>query len=352
MPLAHEILLLHEAGPDRQALASYLERQGLTTTVCDDARQAVAHLEQRRPPRPTLILAHQKRVAAAPQGALEVLRAHPSVLIVPAGSEPIAGYPECVREPFFLDQLVSVIRRTVERGAAGTASEATATEPVGPAGADLLRGIAHAMNNPLTAALGWIKLLENDLEARDRKRVLALQARLELERLGHLSQALAFLAVPPPGGSAFDLAPVVADRVSSATTVGARVVYRPVPARAFRVAGNPAELDLMLRLLLASAHESQSLDAVEIRLSASGGAVHLAISDPRATVPDQDAMQDLGRLLRVERHARALAMALAHSIARRGRGTLRCEPLQPRGAVVTLALPEAAQEREAAQGAR
>src|SRR5262245_66612317 len=88
MPPAHDILLLHEAGPDRQALASYLERQGLKTTVCDDTKQALAHLGRQGDRGKTLILAHQKRFVAAARPALDALRAYQTLLIVPSGSDP------------------------------------------------------------------------------------------------------------------------------------------------------------------------------------------------------------------------------------------------------------------------
>jgi signal transduction histidine kinase len=352
MPLAHDILLLHEAGPDRQALASYLERQGLTTTVCEETRQALAHLDGRRPARRVVVLAHQKRIAAAPRAAIDALRTHPSVLIVPAGSEPIPGFDDVVREPFFLDQLLGVLERTASRGAAAAAETppAQASKGEGQPG-ELLRGISHALNNPLTAALGWLRLLETEIDGGARTASLAAQARSELERLSQFSQGLALVAAPPPPDSVFDLAPLVATRVHAAVSAGARVSFRPARSGTCPVAGNSGEIDVLLRLFLDAAHESQSIEPLEVAIDSAKGFVRLEVRDPRAALPDKDAIRDLGRLFRLERHQRALAIALAHSIARRAGGTLHCAALEPRGASFVLSIPEASAGREAAQGA-
>src|SRR5262245_38042690 len=145
MPLAHDILLLHEAGPDRQAVASYLERQGLTTLVCDDTRQALTHLGRDPVNTKAVVLAHQARLAAAAAGSVESLRGFRTILIVPAGAEPLPGFDQTIREPFFLDQLVNAIK-----GSPGATSRApaapAASAPRHPDG-DLFRGLAHAINN-------------------------------------------------------------------------------------------------------------------------------------------------------------------------------------------------------------
>src|SRR5436853_3612080 len=110
MPPAHDILLLHEAGPDRQAVASYLERQGLSTLVCDETRQAVAHLGRDTANTKAIVLAHQVRLLAASKTTIEAIRAYRTILIVPSGAEPLAGFDHTIREPFFLDQLVDTIK--------------------------------------------------------------------------------------------------------------------------------------------------------------------------------------------------------------------------------------------------
>jgi signal transduction histidine kinase len=350
MPIAQNILLLHEAGPDRQALASYLDRQGLTTTVCDDTRQALAHLGRDGVAQKTLLLAHQKRLEAAPRPSMDALRAHPAILIVPSGTEPLPGFNHMVREPFFLDQLVKVIRRAT--GREEPAEESGAAAKSGGPGADLLRGLAHAINNPLTAALGWLRLLDSEIEERDGKKRLVAQARTELERLAYMSQSLAILAAPPPGAAAFDLAAIVLERVNQALADGARVTFRPVPGRTFMVAGHPIEYDLVLRLLLASAHDAKSLEVADVSLGETNGTIVLSVKDPKAAMPDPDVLADLGRLLRTERHSRAMAIALAQSVARRAGGTLRFEAVHPRGAVMVLGIPEASRGSEPTKGLR
>jgi signal transduction histidine kinase len=348
MPLAPDILLLHEAGPDRQALASYLERQGLKTTVCDETRHAIAHLVREGVAQKTLVLAHQKRLAAATTQSVDALRPYQTILIVPSGTEPLPGFLHMVREPFFLDQLVKVIKGT---SAAGREPDDGAPRtPRGSAEADLLRGLAHAINNPLTAALGWLRLLESEIDERDQKRRLVIQARGELERLGQLSQGLALVANPPGGSTPFDLGAMVGDRVHHTVADGGRIAFRPVQGRRFLVAGNPVEWDLVLRLLLATAGDSKSLDQIDVSVGEKNGMVELAVRDPKAVLPDPDAFADLGRLLRIERHQRAMAIALGQSIARRAGGTLRCEALHPRGAALVLSVPESSRAADASKG--
>lgn len=346
MPLAHEILLLHEAGPDRQALASYLERQGLKTTVCEEARHALAHMGKDGAAQKTLVLVQQNRIASPSRSANDAFAPYQTVLIVPSGAEPIPGFEHVLREPFFLDQVISAIRR-----ASGDETE-PAPAAGGPGGDEhLLRGIAHAINNPLAAALGWLRLLDAEIDDRDRKKRLVVQARTELERLGDLAQALALVGSPPPASVTFDLGMLVGDKVHQAALEGSRVVFRPARAQAFHVSGNPLEYDLVVRLFLVSAVDSKSLDQLEFCLDDKSGQVQLSVRDPRGIVPGQETLEDLGRLLRAERHSRAMAIALSLSITRRAGGWLRVEAGHPRGATYVLSVPAASRGAQASKGA-
>jgi hypothetical protein len=352
MPLAHDILLLHEAGPDRQAVASYLERQGLTTLVCDDTRQALAHLGRDPANNKAVVLAHQARLAAAPPASVDALRAFRTILIVPSGSETIPGFDHTIREPFFLDQLVKAVRGSVAGARPAEEDAASSQQPRQP-DTDLLRGLAHAINNPLTAALGWLRLLETEVGERDAPKRLVGQAQGELERLAQVAQGLAYLANPAPqSGSGFDLGQIVSDRARMASAEGARVAFRPGTGRSFTVNGNPVEYDLVLRLFLFPAHDGGGVDPIEMSVTESGGLVQVMLKDPRGRAPDPDTTGDLGRLLRVERHHRALAIALGSALARRAGGTFRCEALHPRGAAFVLTVPAAARSLEASKGSR
>jgi hypothetical protein len=352
MPLSHDILLLHEAGPDRQAVASYLERQGLTTLVCDDTRQALAHLGRDPANSKAVVLAHQARLLAAPQASVDALRSFRTILIVPSGSDALPGFDTTIREPFFLDQLVKSVKGSAAGGRAAAASDAF-VPPFRIADPDLLRGLGHAINNPLTAALGWLRLLEGEIGDDDAKRRLVGQAQAELERLANLAQGLAYLANPnPQAGAPFDLGQAVADRTRVAVSEGARVAFRPGGGRTLSVNGNPAEYDLVIRLFLVPAHDGGGLEPMEISVAESSGQVQLTVSDPRGRAPDPDTTGDLGKLLRIERHHRALAIALASSLARRAGGTLRCDAMHPRGAAFVLSQPAAARDLEASKGSR
>lgn len=352
MPVAHDILLLHEAGPDRQAVASYLERQGLTTLVCDDTKQALTHLGRDPANSKAVILAHQTRLVGAAPASVEALRAFRTIVIVPSGSEPMAGFDHTIREPFFLDQLVRTVKGNTA-GARPRPEAPVAAAPVRTPDPDLLRGLGHAINNPLTAALGWLRLLEGEVRDQDSHRRLIGQVQTELERLGHLAQGLAYLANPNLSpGAPFDLGQAAADRTRVAVSEGARVAFRPAGGRTFSVAGNPAEYDLVLRLFLVPAHDGAGLDQMEVAISETGGQVQLTVKDPRGRAPDPDTPADLGKLLRVERHHRALAIALSAALARRGGGTFRWDALHPRGAAFVLSLPAVARDLDAFQGAR
>lgn len=349
MPPGHDILLLHEAGPDRQAVASYLERQGLTTFVCDETRQAVAQLGRDPSGGKAVVLAHQTRLLAGSRAAIETIQAHRTILIVPSGADPLPGFDHTIREPFFLDQLVNAIRGVATPQPPAVISGVS--HPSHGPSPDLLRGLAHAINNPLTAALGWLRLLEGEVAEREQAKRLVTQAHFELERLGQTAQALAHLAASGPAGAVtFDLRQIATDCANAALAQGARLAFRS-QARTFLVSGNPADFVLFLRLLTGSAHDGGGLDQTEVTLGEDQGLVRLGVRDPKGRVPDPDTAADLGRLLRSERHQRALGIALGQALARRAGGSFRTEALNPKGAAFVLSVPAASRSMTASQGA-
>jgi signal transduction histidine kinase len=332
-------------------VASYLERQGLSTFVCDETRQAVAQLGRDPAAGKAIVLAHQSRLLAAPRAAVETIQGHRTILIVPSGAEPIPGFHHTIREPFFLDQLVNAIKSIASPPPATPATTIVPPASRGP-DADLLRGLAHAINNPLTAALGWLRLLEGEVGEREQTKRLVSQSRFELERLGQVAQTLAHLASPTSSGSAtFDLRQVATEVANAALAQGARITFRAGPAKSFLVSGNPADYDLLLRLLTASAHDGGGLEQVEMSLAEEKGVVRLGLSDPKGRVPDPDTATDLGKLLRSERHQRALGIALGQALARRTGGSFRSEALHPKGASFLLSVPAAARTMTASKGA-
>ena len=281
---------------------------------------------------------------------VEAIRAYRTILIVPSGADPLAGFEHTIREPFFLDQLVDAIKELAtpaDPASRGSRRRAVTLAPDSNFSAGSPTR-STTRSRPLSAGSASSKARSRSASRRN-----ASSPRPASSSSGsaQIAQALAHLAAPVALGSAtFDLRQIAADRANAALAEGARVSFRSGPARSFMIAGNPADYDLLLRLLVAPAHDTGGLEQIEITLFEEQGLVKLAFRDPKGRVPDPDAASDLARLLRAERHQRALGIALGSALARRTGGSFRCEALHPRGASFVLAVPAVARSTEASKG--
>lgn len=176
----------------------------------------------------------------------------------------------------------------------------------------LLRGVAHALNNPLSAASGWLQLLAVDLGETD-SRVRALnQVRGELHRMERLLQALGLIGGRPSNlRAAFDISALVEERVANLEREGLPVTI-DVDPNLPRIPGDPSEFSLMLDLVLGSFLEERGrVQQLDVHVGRRGPELVLTLTERGGTLPGGCDPRDLGVLLRRCRHSRAIGIALA-----------------------------------------
>jgi len=309
------VQLLHTGGPDREALEAYLVKRG----------HRVVHHE-----RPQDLVA----AASATPGACAVMQEAmlpadfdmtalgcSGVLIL--GADPGArAWPGVARhpEPYHLGSLAEAIERAANLalvGAAGSAPAAMTDQTRGPSPRQpdvgpLLRGISHALSNPLAAASGWAQLLGVELAEDDPRQRALRQVRVELSRMESLLRALSLI-----GGKTsatripLDVSSLLARHLATLESEGLPLVLEREESTPL-VEGDPASLGLMLEMLLGSFLEDRGrVRRLVVSLEASAENLDLSIDESGGTLGDADDPHDLGLLLRTMRHSRALGIALA-----------------------------------------
>lgn len=341
------ILLLHTEGQDQEALSAYLSKSGhhvSTYTTVDDLASRVG--DGAVPAEfPVVILQEQ----ALPDAVdLDFLCGFP--VLVLGRRRRISTRAELVRleDPYFLNTVLDQVARLAEYGVPPTEDEhpRASDEPAAASSGTVdqglvLRGIAHALNNPLSAASGWLQLLEVDLGEGD-SRVRALkQATRELHRIERLLQAIGLIGGRPSSLRAeIDLRGMVEERTLTLEKEGLPVTLHcggSIP----RIPGDPSEFGLMLDLLLNSFLEERArVQSLDIRIAREGPAVVLSIDEKGGTLPGGCDVSDLGLLLRRCRHSRAIGIALAsHLVHNRFDGEVRLETREADAARFLMRIP-------------
>ena len=315
------ILLCHAEGQDREALFAYLNKAGyhvsgfaslgdLESRVDGgfmDGDLPVVILQESFLPEaldlsfldgfPVLVLGRRRRVTTSPP-------------------------PSRLDDPYFLNTVLAEVER-LATGKPAVAADAVAGEvpddgdlsSSGSSTSDsglLLRGIAHALNNPLSAASGWLQLLAVDLGEAD-SRVRALnQVRGEMHRLERLLQALGLIGGRPSNlRAAFDVSALVEERVLTLEREGLPVTFSLDPNLP-RIPGDPGEFSLMLDLVLGSFLEERGrVQQLDVHVARRGSRLVLTLEERGGTLPGSCDPRDLGILLRRCRHGRAIGIALA-----------------------------------------
>ncbi len=326
------ILLLHASGPDRDAVLAYLVKNGVTVDLLESAEMPAGGSEmlQRMPPGTVLVV----QESLLPEG--EAFAALDGIPLLVLGVErPLPRRPafERLPEPFFLGALVA----SIERLAGAPVPLPRRARPVGPGGAPatagLLRGLAHALNNPLAAASGWLQLLAVDLGEQDPRQRALRQARRELQRLEKLLLCVAYIGErPSPVTMDLDIAGMISDRVRDLRDEGLPVALEIESGPRPRLVGDPAAYGLFIDLLLGSwLDERARARSLTISVRREGAATEVVFADEGGTLPPDADLGDLGLLLRQTRPARALALALARILVVGRGGDVRIEVPDPSG---------------------
>lgn len=311
------ILMRHPEGPDRDALAAYMRRCGFQI----EASGAAGSSE------PDAIILHE---SLAP--AFERDRDSETPVLVIGTTVSLEGWSAVrVPEPYFLDEVVdgvrSVLLSSISRGG-GESRPPPRREPPQDAaprafeGGLILRGLAHALNNPLSAASGWLQILAADPGRDDHHNRALAQIRQELLRIETLLRAVALiggrassLRAPLPLGS------LLAERVNRLAAEGLPVNFDREPGFDPVVLGDPMAFGLMLDLLFESFLDDRTrVHRMEVRLESAERATICTISESAGLFPLGLDPGDLGMLLRDTRHGRALGIALAVRLIEDGMG--------------------------------
>ena len=334
IPFLARILLLHEPGVDREVLASFLDRMG--------------HEVLTLPAEGGTDLAAADGILLVQERACRGRRLEPPLAACPTltlGSQHVApeGTPrERLGDPAPLDAIEAAIDRLVT----GRPPPPPGRPPQSPAAARslLLRGVAHALNNPLSAALGWMQLLRQGGEERH-----AIRAERELRRIQEIAHALSLLGRgSAPGGTVFDLRDLLDGAIRTLASEGFEPEDVSPSAVRAPVSGSPEEWSLMLRLLVGSfAEDGSRLENLRLALGRDDGEVVIEIRVRGVGLPrsiDPSRLDDL--LFKKIRHTRALGLALAHLLVVESRGgSLEVIADRPTGCLIRLCVPEAGSPR-------
>ncbi|HEX9726916.1 MAG TPA: ATP-binding protein [Gemmatimonadales bacterium] len=213
----------------------------------------------------------------------------------------------------------------------------------------VIAGIAHELNNPLTGMLGYAELLavESSLSPSDREMIDALVH--EARRAGGIARRLLQLVRRrEPTRRSLDLAGLVNTalkiRLSGLVGHGIRL-HRRIAADLPAVFADPDEIEQILVVLLVNAQQAM----VEVRgggeltvtLRRHGEMVELRVADDGPGVPPEqrDAIFEPFFTTKAATVGTGLGLPLARRIARAHGGDLLLESNRPGGAVFVLQLP-------------
>lgn len=332
------IHVYHRPGADRDALLAFIRRAGYEVHIHEDWERLRAAAQGG---------AHGPAVVQAsylPSGAdaARDLGGTPLLLL----GEPGAQQPGMVRvsEPYYFSDLQEALETlTASRSPAGPGQPRSAGVTTGEALSPLLRGLAHALNNPLTAAMGWVQLLAADLEESDHRNRTLAQIRRELGRLEQISYALGIIAQRPGEvRGRTDLRVLIEGQVEALREEGLEVALSSPERDLPRVRTDPKALGLVFEMLLVSFLEERSqLRSLALEIELAGTQIIVTVRPEGVALPTDIHPFDLGLLLRDTRHTRALALAAGHAVVAERLGGAVEVFSTPRGDVVRFRVPAA-----------
>ena len=378
------VYLIHPEGPDGDALAAYLERRGISVerTVPVQA-----------PKEPTEVVVVHEELAVPELGSVG------RSMIVLGNARPLDFEPDLrIAEPYFLERVAdaashaSKVRvpekrevpppesvqppappmsapapdpKTYDEGPTQVQPEPTPMplqktnvavaepsvrkKPDHDADSEMslvLRGIAHALNNPLGAASGWLQLLELERDGRDQPLRALDQARAELERIEVLLRAIALIGGRPSSLRApIPLVPLLEERVLRLQSQGMTVQFDPPAEEEVTGFGDPLAFGLMLDLLFDSFLDDRSvLGRLGISVKSDGKSIACTLMEDAGLFPIGEDPCDLGLLLRDTRHGRALGIGLCVRLVEEEMGgRVHLEPDRFSGTRLRMTMPRLGQ---------
>ncbi len=215
----------------------------------------------------------------------------------------------------------------------------------------MIAGVAHELNNPLTAILGVTELLRDSTADDSLKRQLDLAYR-QARRAAHIVQSLlAFSRPSTPQKALVNFADLLQRTLQlheyALRTNNISVEYVP-PKNLPPVLGDSNQLMQVFLNLIVNAeqaiHEVRDRGTIRVRLESHGDSVCLSIEDDGVGIPREVLPRIFDPFFTTKRPGRGtgLGLSISMAIVREHNGNIAASPL-PKGTLVTVTLPVAKQ---------
>jgi two-component system, NtrC family, sensor kinase len=214
----------------------------------------------------------------------------------------------------------------------------------------LAAGIAHEINNPLAGMTTWLELLEEDVEAGEKRRAKETASRLRggLDRIRDIVRRTLVFASPGRGPLVpVDLATVASESAAFVEALeeglGIRLDLPPAP---LLVEGDRAALgQLVLNLLLNSLQAQGPGGVAEVRLRGERHEAVLVVEDRGPGIPTE-LLERIFEPFVSGRGSTGLGLAVCHGIARAHGGVIEGENRARGGARFVVRIPRLAAHEE------
>jgi two-component system NtrC family sensor kinase len=211
----------------------------------------------------------------------------------------------------------------------------------------MIDGFAHELNNPLTAIVGSIDLLEGNLDENAARKLQMLKE--QAKRAVSIVQNLLFFSRPPvPGGARLNLSEVVQRTIAlqehSLLLNHITVDFIPEPTLP-PVLGDPNQLMQVFLNLLINAEQAirevRDRGTIRIRLGTNNQKVWVSMQDDGPGITHETTQKMFDPFYTTKRPGRGMGLGLSVSIAilKEYSGTIDAQPGPGGGAVFTVSLP-------------
>ncbi len=225
----------------------------------------------------------------------------------------------------------------------------------------MIAGVAHELNNPLTAILGVTELLRDQSSDENKSRQLDLAHR-QARRAAHIVQSLLVFSRPSTPRSTLLHLPDLLQRTLqlhehslNANHIEVDLVARPdLPT----VQGDSNQLTQVFLNLIVNAeqaiHEVRNHGTLRIRLGVVGERVLITFQDDGVGIRRELLPRIFDPFFTTKRPGRGtgLGLSICMAIIREHNGDISAQPLPDGGSVFTVSLPVCTQSRGADRSAR
>ncbi len=214
---------------------------------------------------------------------------------------------------------------------------------------DLSAGVAHEINNPLSAIMGNAQLLQMDLSPVGPQKLMLDDILGEAMRISDIVKNLQQLAESQKGG----LIPMAIDpfvqrslekRLADLEGIE---IERGFTAEGFKILGNEQQLDEVLGALLSNARNAlKDRPAKKVRIETStigGGAVRLSVTDSGCGIAKEHLERIFNPFFTTKKSwsGKGLSLSICHKVVENHGGRISVESQENQGTTVSVVLPAA-----------